>query len=427
MKFDRPTLFTFSVLIFILILGWAERNFTIGLDSIAPIAGITAIVFMSFDFISATRLRFLEKFAGGLDVLYRFHSYIGKLGSLVLIAHPLFLVITRFAGIETIQRFFLPGQSEFLNLGIYSFWLLLLLVILTVFIKMQYRWWKIIHMLMSAVYLFAAYHVFLDYTNAQRSPGITFKEGWILLIILLGLAALIYKQVIYPFLYKRYEVVEVRTIGMVTEVYMETAGKPIKFTPGQFVFMAVVNNPNLSKESHPFGITSSVNDSHIRVSIKHLGDWTNKAPLIKPGNKVKIWGPNGEFTWKNFDKHQKQIWIAGGIGIAPFLSMIRYSNETNSKKDIHLYYVEKNASECEYNKELSEIIKENGNIKLHHHYDQEKGWLTAKSVKDDVGDLRDYLILIVGPNKMMVNLKKQFMELGVPENMIDDEEFEMKP
>jgi len=426
--FDKPTLLVFFVSLVTLVL-WVIEEGTLSTNDIASyigsIAGILAITFMSFDFLSSTRWKFFEKFAGGLDITYRFHSYMGKLAAIIILAHPLFLMIQRFTGIETIQRYLVPGTIEFFNWGIVAFWLLLLLVIFTLFVKMPYGWWKYTHLVMVAVFLFASYHVFLDYTNAQRSPGLTLKEIWMFGIIIVGLVSLVYKELLYPFLGKSFKVTKVNPIGLVTEVYMESVKGKMNFIPGQFVFIAVMDSKELSNESHPFGITSSVNDSGIRVSIKALGDWTKKAPLIKPGNTIHVWGPYGMFNWESVEKYQKQVWIAGGIGVAPFLAMTKYANDIKTDKDITLYYVEKNAGECEYNAELSEMTKD-GRVKFYNHYDDSDGFLTAKAVQEKVGDLKDAVVMICGPKPMMRALKKQFLDMGLKPEQIKEEEFEMR-
>ncbi|MFS8130863.1 MAG: ferric reductase-like transmembrane domain-containing protein [Candidatus Dojkabacteria bacterium] len=426
--FDRPTLLVFIVAAFSIIL-WVmdEGQFTTANipTYIGAIAGILAITLMSFEFISSTRLKIFEKFSGGLDVVYRFHSYIGKLGAMIILAHPTLLMLQKFAGIDTIKRYFLPGSIEFFSWGIYAFWLLLLLVILTLFVKMSYRWWKFTHLLMVVVYLFASYHVFLDYTNSQRSPGISFREGWMLTIILIGIISLLYKELVYPFLAKKFKVVKVNPIGLVTEVYMEPEKGKLNFIPGQYIFMSVMDSKELPNEAHPFGITSSVNDNNIRVSIKALGDYTKRAGLIKPGNTVHIWGPHGDFNWDSVSKYKKQVWIAGGIGVAPFLSMLKYAIETKSEKEISLFYVEKNESECEYNTELDELTK-GSKVKLYHHYDVRDGFITAKYIEKKVGSLNDAAIMICGPVGMAKALLKQFRGMGLKEDQIREEGFGMR-
>src|SRR5690606_16269946 len=142
--------------------------------------------------------------------------------------------------------------------------------------------------------------------------------------------------------------------------------------------------------------------------------------------KVKLWGPNGKFTWDDFNQSKKQIWIAGGIGIAPFLSMCKYALEIKAEHDIHLFYVEKNESECEYNSELKELLKDQNIIKLYNHYDEDLGNITAQAVKEKVGGLSDAVVLICGPDAMESALRKQFVEIGLKDEMIKAEDFQMK-
>lgn len=430
MKTDRLTLL-FIILSAITIFLWAlGLNFQFDpnrlVSYLGQIAGLMTILCMSLDYITSTRLRVIENFAGGLDITYRFHGWIGKLAAVFIIGHPLFLMLQRFTGVESILRYFWPGNIEFFNWGIFSFWILILLVVLTVFVKMEYRLWKILHRFMILTFVFGAYHIFLDYTNPTRSPGIDLKEAWVFAFIFLGLLSFFYRDFIYPFLAHYYKVVKVQTIGLVTEVYMEPVSKPMKFRAGQYVFMSVMNNKQLSQEAHPFGITSSPNDRVLRVSIKHLGNYTKNAGLINPGDKVKLWGPNGKFTWDDFNQSKKQIWIAGGIGIAPFLSMCKYALEIKAEHDIHLFYVEKNESECEYNSELKELLKDQNIIKLYNHYDEDLGHITAQAVKEKVGGLSDAVVLICGPDAMESALRKQFVEIGLKDEMIKAEDFQMK-
>jgi predicted ferric reductase len=431
MKFDRITWVFFGIM-FITFLLWAfEHSFEFKIEAFmeyfAQIAALTAIMCMSIDYITSTRLKIIEDIADGLDIVYRFHGYIGKIAGVFVIGHPIFLMLTNFQGLPTVQRFFLPGNIEFFNWGILSFWILLLLIALTVFIKLEYRLWKNLHRFMIIAFAFGAYHTFLDYTNATRSTGLTAKEIWVLSFIVLGLISFIYRDFIYPFLGKKFRVLKVNTINLVTEIYLEPLdGKSLKSKAGQFVFFSVENNPLLSKEAHPFGITSSPTDKIVRISAKHLGDYTKKLGNLKEGNIVKLWGPYGRFTWERFDKYKKQVWIAGGIGIAPFLSKAKYAIETKSNKDISLFYVEKNETECEYNPELRQLLKDQDTIKFYNHCDDASGYLTAKEIQKEIGDLSDTMILMCGPMGMVSNLERQFAELGLPDDMTREESFLFK-
>ena len=72
----------------------------------------------------------------------------------------------------------------------------------------------------------------------------------------------------------------------------------------------------------PFTIASAPKEEVLRVTVKALGDYTARLQeLIEPGMPAVIGGPHGRFNhWKGTDQ---QIWIAGGVGVAPFLSWLR--------------------------------------------------------------------------------------------------------
>jgi len=95
----------------------------------------------------------------------------------------------------------------------------------------------------------------------------------------------------------------------------------LQFNPGQFVFISF-NQESLS-ESHPFPISSGPDENLLRITIKNLGDYTKTlTEKLQKGTIAKIEGPYGVFSYKN-TPNENQIWIAGGIGITPFVSFIK--------------------------------------------------------------------------------------------------------
>ena len=73
---------------------------------------------------------------------------------------------------------------------------------------------------------------------------------------------------------------------------------------------------------HPFTISSAPQEGVVRVTVKALGDYTSRLQeLVEPGMPAVIGGPHGRFNhWRGTDR---QVWIAGGVGVAPFLSWVR--------------------------------------------------------------------------------------------------------
>src|SRR5471030_3126725 len=118
-----------------------------------------------------------------------------------------------------------------------------------------------------------------------------------------------------------YQVDAVREIeeGLV-EVAMRPIGRAVHFVPGQFAMVYLEAKDGWHR--HPFTISSAPQERVVRVTVKALGDYTSPLQeLIEPGMPAVIGGPHGRFSHRRGTDHQ--IWIAGGVGVAPFLSWLR--------------------------------------------------------------------------------------------------------
>jgi predicted ferric reductase len=190
--------------------------------------------------------------------------------------------------------------------------------------------------------------------------------------------------------------------------------------PGQFMFVKVYGQ-GIKKEFHPFTITSPKNSDKLSFAPKELGDFTKQLANLKPGDKAIVEGPYGKFEFDIFNNH-KQIWIAGGIGITPFLAGIR-TLQTDHSYDVHFYYSAKNPAEAVYIPEIQELQKTIPNITLIPFYQETDGFLTMQIVATKTSDFKERDIFLCGPPAMMKAMKKQALELGVAESNLHSEEF----
>jgi len=118
-----------------------------------------------------------------------------------------------------------------------------------------------------------------------------------------------------------------------------------------------------------------------------------------------------------------QIWIAGGIGIAPFLGMARDLASGPDYK-ITLYYCAKTEDEMMFFGELMDIAARNSNFKVIGFCQNKEGFLTASAIKATSGDFLNKDILLCGPPAMMSDLRKQLVSAGLANKNIHSEEFE---
>ncbi len=380
---------------------------------LAKLSGLLGIAFIANSFLHASRFGFIEKIYGGLDKVYKAHQKSGRYAYVFILVHPLFLATKGLLSLESLRLHFLPGDFLNYNTGIAAFYLLNVLLLLTLVIKLPYQIWKRTHKLMIVVLLLASLHVF------QNSFGIVWLFNFALIMI--GTLSFIYREWIYGNFSRKYlyEVVSIKDLDSITELELEPKEEKMLFQAGQFVFLKFVDSNIVPDEGHPYSISSSIHNENIRISSKSLGDYSEKLKMAKKGDVVKIVGPHGRFTVNKAVK--KQLWISGGIGTTPFLSMLYESDGI----DLIFIHSNRNEKDAVYLEEI-QLKANTGAFKFIPHYSDTEGFINAEYFKKHVPDFKDREILICGPSIMMYKMRDILVELGADKNQIRFEDFNFK-
>jgi len=387
--------------------------------SLGQIFGLVGMVLFSINLILAGRFKFLDKYFKGLDKVYINHSKLGAISFSLLLFHPLFLVIKFITiSIKEAALFFVPFINAPITWGIISLGLMIVLMSLTFYIKLKYHVWKISHKAMVIVFIFAILHTFFISSDVSRN---NFLRYYILSLAIIGLLVSFNKAFLGRLLVKKlkYKVKNVNQLNeSILEIEMEPLNKKMIFNPGQFAFFEFING-KVSSESHPFSISSSNVESNLKITIKNLGDYTNELINLKINDSVLVDGPYGNFSYKNI-QNKNQIWIAGGIGITPFLSMAK-----SLERDyiIDLYYSVKENKEAVYLNDLQELSQKIPNFRFNLWAASLNGYINAGVVANLSKDLESKDIFLCGPPAFMEGLKNQFLSLGVDIKKIHYENF----
>lgn len=381
--------------------------------------GSLMLVLMSFSLFLSTRPRWAEPYFGGLDKMYMTHRHTSTAAFLLLFVHilivPLHLVdlfignyfaIIAFLGIITIVLPTLAPRIPFLNK-------------LT---GQTYEGWKSLHKYIGIFFIFGYLHSIT--VNAPLTKAI----NWNQIFVFLGIGSYLYTEIFGRF-FKKFVPYTVESVkhpnGSTTEVTLRAKGEGIKHAhAGQFMFVRFSGDDILS-ESHPFTISSAPSEGVIRLTIKASGDYTRHLfDHLKEGSEAIVEGAYGLFNYKTGG--EKQIWVAGGIGITPFLSFLRDLKD-EIKHDVHFYYTVRHPEEAVFAEEINTIAKGHPNLKSKIRFSSIHGSLSVDEIKKNAGgDVSQHHVYMCGPFPMIQAFEKNFLEAGVPAGNIHFEEFNFR-
>jgi predicted ferric reductase len=247
--------------------------------------------------------------------------------------------------------------------------------------------------------------------------------GYMTVLVGLGLAGAVYTIVVLPLWPKpRYTVSGVERLNDdVIEVTLATQGESLGFVPGQFVFVTF-HGAGLTRESHPYTLCGPADADTLTITVKALGDYTRRLyERLEAGMEATLEGPYGRFDYR--DGGDRQIWIAGGVGVAPFLSWARnMARDGTTTRDVDFYYCVHAQSDAVYRKEFEALGEEIPALNIALMCSLEDGHLHA----DDVGDVAGADVFMCGPKRLTEDFRRQFHRRGVPDRRIHFEDFEFR-
>jgi predicted ferric reductase len=398
------------------------NDYGIATHSLGQLAGLVGLTLFALTFILTTRLKFIEKYFGGLDKVYKTHHLMGAVAFVLLLFHPILLVLKFIpSNFRQAMVFLLPSTLP-VNLGIIALLSMALLIVLTLYISMKYQNWKLSHKLMGIVFFIALLHIFLITTDIMVYPILKY---YMIIIALIGSVSYIYGSFLRFKIKKSipYLLESIGVKGLFTILNLKPKNNKLLFQPGQFVFVKIISN-KITKETHPFSIASSPTDNNLRLAIKNIGDYTSTLKEITKGTEVGIEGPYGEFG--SIDYSKEQIWVAGGIGITPFLSIISEIISTKKiTKKITLYYCVKNNGEAIFLDELNNSMAKINSSEIIPWFSDEKGIIRIEDI-EKTNKIFDNNFLICGPPRMMKSLSEQLIKKGISKSNIHMENFDLK-
>jgi ferredoxin-NADP reductase len=204
----------------------------------------------------------------------------------------------------------------------------------------------------------------------------------------------------------------------------------IYYKAGQFFFLTIKIKG--VDAVHPFSFSSSPSDNGYIEFTKRITDHDFSQALdnVKPRTWSHITGPFGNFTLPS--RMQPLAFLAGGIGITPMRSMLRYIAYHKLFYNIVLLYGNKSREEIAFYQGLDELASSIPSIHVQHvlsgpifpnNWKGKRGFINKDLVIETIPDYKERLFYVSGPPKMVLSLVKQLIAIKIPEKRIKRDSF----
>lgn len=376
------------------------------------LSGIIAFLFMGLIMVLSVRPRRLERWFGGLDQMYGLHKWAGifaigfaTLHYLIKLGKPVFAYLfgpgpakgpkPELFGFEGWLKGF-SGIAK--DLGEYLVYFLMVMLVITLWQKFSYKIWRHLHRLMAPVFIVLAFHslVLMPFAYWTTPAGIV-----IVLVSIIGSIAALWAMFgkIGAAVTQQGKVIGIQHHHGLIEVTCQLP-KSLHHQAGQFAFLRT----SAIEGAHPFTLScADQGNGQVRFSIKDLGDYTHLLMQnLCVGDAVTVEGPYGCFQYND---ESPQIWVAGGIGITPFLAWLEAMvNNLNMRPEVDLYYCVKAPQDAIYAAHLEALIRTLPNVRFHRHISDEAGFLTMAKIAAQSPQAK--AIWFCGPKPFAKSLRK---------------------
>lgn len=405
-------------------------------DELASGLALVGFVVFFVEFLLSGRFRFVTGRIG-IDRTMRAHQLLARTALIFLLIHP-FLYTTALVPWELPfdptgrVRLGLSGPS--ILTGVAAWLLLALLVILAIGrdrLPYPYEAWRASHGLGALLVAGLGTHHALEAGRYSADPWLA---GFWLALFTLATFTLVHVYVLRPLgsLARPFRIEAVEKIAERTWSVRLREEKPGRFAfeAGQFVWATLDRSP-FSLVEHPFSIASAPAElPRVEFVIKEAGDFTSRLDRLRIGGRAHLDGPHGNFTLAGRDAVGVML-IAGGVGIAPMLALLRQAAAARDRRPWLLLYGNRRADQIVYRDEL-EALRSRLDLGIVHVLGEPPAdWTGERGELDrallarwvELPRMADWLFFVCGPPAMIGVVENALVSLGIRRRRIIAERF----
>ena len=207
------------------------------------------------------------------------------------------------------------------------------------------------------------------------------------------------------------------------ESFIFNPEKPLVWKAGQFLHYVLNHSSTDDRGSDRwFTIASAPCEKHViittRFDSKRSSTFKKTLKALKRGDTIEISDCDGDFTVS--DARKEYVFMAGGIGITPFRSILKQAEHEGEKLRVKLIYANRKMVAA-YRKEFEAMARRNRNLKIHYLFSPQR--IDKQTIKELVPDLKKPLFYVSGPEPMVEAIGKMLQQIGVPKKRIKQDWF----
>jgi predicted ferric reductase len=393
--------------------------------------GFGLLLTLAIQFALTARFHWIGK-PFGSDMILQMHRHVGILLLIFWFGHPLLLLYSEPKFLEFLDPRVNALRTIFLIIATIAMVLLIVLSVWRKSVGLNYEWWRLSHSGLAVVVLS------IGMVHSWQVEHYVAGIGKRALLIAIGggaLGLLAYLRLWRPyrrqfFPYRIVDIIEER--GESSTVVLEPVGhEGLKFRSGQYAWLTLGDSPFVMQQN-PFSFSSSQHAAPARLEFtaKKLGDFSHRLVEASIGETAFIEGPYGYFCLN--DDAPGAVFIMGGIGITPAVSMLRSLRDSSDPRPLLLIYGNSSWKEVAFRRELVEL-EEALNLRVIHVINEpeadwsgETGYIDRELLDRVLGEAeRRFQFFVCGPEPLMDAVERALLQLKIPLHQVRAERFTM--